>query len=54
MKLLQRMKDMLQFVSEGFISIFNKPKDHYPLTGVQPFDGEPHSRLAQSKSSDLG
>ncbi|MEB3164968.1 MAG: hypothetical protein VKK80_17180 [Prochlorothrix sp.] len=44
MKLFQRMKDMLQYVSEGFIEIFNKTKDEYPKTGVQPFEGEPYSK----------
>ncbi|MEB3274642.1 MAG: isochorismate synthase [Prochlorothrix sp.] len=49
MKLFQRMKDMFQYVSEGFLSIFNKPKDQYPPTGVQPFEGEPYSKWVDSK-----
>ena len=49
MKLTQRMKDMMQFVSEAFLAIFNKPKGEYPNIGVQPFEGEPYSKWMESR-----
>ncbi|PSF39580.1 isochorismate synthase [Aphanothece hegewaldii CCALA 016] len=34
---------MVQYLTEGFARIFSPTDDHYPETGVQPFDSEPYA-----------
>lgn len=40
------LKDMIQYITEGFARIFSPDRDEYPAIGLQPFEGEiyiPHS-----------
>ncbi len=39
MKLFALLKDMVQFVLEAVGGIFAPYHDHYPATGIQPFEG---------------
>lgn len=41
MNLGKMMKNIMQYLSEGVARIFSPRDDHYPETGVQPFDGDP-------------
>lgn len=34
---------LVQYLTEGFARIFSPTDDHYPETGVQPFDSEPYA-----------
>ena len=34
------LKDVVQYLTEGFLRIFSPTDDEYPAIGVQPFDGE--------------
>lgn len=43
MKLVEKIRDFLKFVSEGVTRIFSPTEDEYPKTGVQPFEGDPPS-----------
>ena len=38
-----------QYISEAAARIFSPNDDHYPLIGVQPFDGEP---FEEGRSAD--
>lgn len=33
------VKDIFQYITEGFIKIFSPSNDHYPAVGVQPYGG---------------
>ena len=33
------IKNIIQYITEGFIEIFSPDNDHYPAVGVQPFGG---------------
>lgn len=37
------LKDVIQYLTEGFIRIFSPTDDRYPVIGVQPFEGEIYS-----------
>jgi hypothetical protein len=42
------IKDITQYITEGFVRIFSPTDDEYPAIGVQPFEGtiyNPNSRL---------
>ena len=42
------LKDIIQYIAEGFARIFSPTDDEYPAVGVQPFEGEeyqPNSTL---------
>lgn len=34
------VKDIIQYITEGFARIFGPTDDEYPATGIQPFEGE--------------
>ncbi|WP_242577987.1 hypothetical protein [Chroococcus sp. FPU101] len=34
---------LVQYLTEGFARIFSPTDDHYPETGVQPYDSEPYA-----------
>ena len=34
------VKDIVQYITEGFARIFSPTDDEYPAIGVQPFEGE--------------
>jgi hypothetical protein len=42
MKLIEVGQQMLRFVSDAVQGIFAPSSDHYPATGIQPFEGEPN------------
>ena len=33
------VKNIIQYITEGFISIFSPTRDDYPAIGVQPYGG---------------
>lgn len=45
---MNRMRQVIQYVSEAVMRIFAPFDDHYPATGVVPFHGDrhPHSLWA--------
>jgi len=46
--MMTRLSEMLRYLSEAFMSIF-RPADVYPEVGVQPFEGEPYSKVVDPK-----
>ncbi len=44
MNILQSLQDAVRYVSEGVSKVFSPSDDHYPQTGVQPFEGDPFSK----------
>ncbi len=44
MNVIQMLNQALQYISDGVNRVFSPTDDHYPETGVQPFDGEPFSQ----------
>lgn len=40
MKIVENLRNMVNYLAEGFIRIFGPTHDEYPETGVQPFEGE--------------
>jgi hypothetical protein len=49
MKVFDLVVNAIQYVSEGVSRIFSPRDDHYPETGVQPFDGDPFSKWVDLK-----
>jgi len=49
MKVFDLVVNAIQYVSEGVSRIFSPRDDHYPETGVQPFDGDPFSEWVDLK-----
>jgi hypothetical protein len=43
MKILQAAVSALYYLLEGTITLFRPSQDEYPMIGVQPFSGDPHS-----------
>ncbi|MDJ0591794.1 MAG: hypothetical protein QNJ72_17650 [Pleurocapsa sp. MO_226.B13] len=39
MSLSKMLKNIVQYITEGFIEIFSPNSDQYPAIGVQPFGG---------------
>jgi hypothetical protein len=39
----QALKNIIQYLTEGFARIFSPTDDEYPVIGVQPFEGEIYS-----------
>lgn len=39
------LDDIVQYFAEAVGRIFGPDDDFYPAVGVQPFDGEPYSKL---------
>ena len=50
MNVLRVINDALQYLSEGVGKVFSPTNDHYPNTGVQPFEGEVFSKWVEFKS----
>lgn len=44
MNILNRITSAIQFLSEGIAQVFSRKNDRYPISGVQPFEGEPLSK----------
>lgn len=40
MNIIQTIKGIVQYLTEGFARIFSPTDDRYPVIGVQPFEGE--------------
>lgn len=36
------IRDLVQYITEGFARIFSPNSDEYPEVGVQPFESEPY------------
>lgn len=47
MNVFEVIRDAIHYLSEGASRIFKPSEDHYPETGVQPFDGEPFSQWVE-------
>ncbi|MDX2211832.1 MAG: hypothetical protein SFY66_00960 [Oculatellaceae cyanobacterium bins.114] len=47
MNVLEMVRDVMQYLSDGATRIFKPSDDHYPETGVQPFEGEPLSEWVE-------
>ena len=41
MNLSKSLTNAMRYVSEAAIRLFSPSDDHYPNTGVQPFEGTP-------------
>lgn len=41
MGIYNQFDSMIQFILEAVVRLFSPTDDAYPLTGVQPFSGEP-------------
>lgn len=35
----RKVKDIIQYITEGFLKIFSPDSDDYPAIGVQPYGG---------------
>jgi hypothetical protein len=44
MNLLQILRQMIRFISEGITELFSPNHDHYPATGVVPYTGKPYRK----------
>ena len=42
MKLIQVLSVAFQYVSEAVVRVFAPSNDHYPATGMIPFQGDPY------------
>lgn len=40
MNIMKSFQQAAQYLSEGFLRIFRPSDDRYPVTGVQPFEGQ--------------
>lgn len=40
MMITQTVKNIVQYLAEGFARIFSPTDDEYPTIGLQPFEGE--------------
>ncbi|MEM9272547.1 MAG: hypothetical protein AAGA80_06230 [Cyanobacteria bacterium P01_F01_bin.143] len=40
MKVIDTLRNMVNYLAEGFISLFGPTHDQYPEIGIQPFEGE--------------
>jgi hypothetical protein len=45
--MLNLLKQVIRFISEGVVRIFAPNNDHYPSTGEIPFTGRPHNRKSR-------
>ncbi|MBW4653724.1 MAG: hypothetical protein KME20_11915 [Kaiparowitsia implicata GSE-PSE-MK54-09C] len=43
MNLFKLVGNAIRYLYDGAIEIFSPSPDQYPKTGVQPFDGDPHT-----------
>jgi hypothetical protein len=44
MGIYKLLNSVTQYISEAVVRIFGPSDDAYPVTGVQPFSGEPFQR----------
>ena len=47
MSFIQQLEDSISYIAEAAIEVFSPNHDSYPMTGLQPFTGEPYK--AKSK-----
>ena len=40
MVVINTLKDVVQYLTEGFLSIFSPIDDEYPTIGIQPYYGD--------------
>ncbi|MCC0175470.1 hypothetical protein I4641_00550 [Waterburya agarophytonicola K14] len=40
----QTVKNIIQYITEGFIAIFSPDRDSYPAVGLQPYGGTINAR----------
>ena len=40
MVVIKTLKDVVQYLTEGFLRIFSPIDDEYPAIGIQPFYGD--------------
>lgn len=48
MGITRMMDSIIGFLSEAVARIFSLNDNEYPLTGVQPFEGDPYEKPANS------
>ncbi|MGG6297592.1 hypothetical protein ACQ4M4_24625 [Leptolyngbya sp. AN02str] len=46
MNLFKIIGNAIRYIYDGAFEIFSPNRDHYPNTGVQPFEGDPYSESA--------
>lgn len=39
MIIIKTVKNVVQYITEGFIEIFSPNEDRYPVVGLQPYGG---------------
>ena len=49
MRVVKILRDMVNYLAEGFIRLFGPTHDEYPEIGIQPFEGEVYN---SSSSAD--
>jgi hypothetical protein len=42
MNILEQLERTISYVAEATLELFSPNHDSYPLTGVQPFEGDPY------------
>ncbi len=40
MKVIKTLREMVNYLAEGFLGLFSPTHDEYPEIGIQPFEGE--------------
>lgn len=45
--LAQKLRSMVEYLSDAIARIFTPTKDDFPATGAQPYDGDPASHNNQ-------
>ena len=48
MTIVETVKNIVQYITEGFARIFSPNSDEYPAIGVQPFEGTIYHHNSQS------
>ena len=49
MSVTKAIKDIVQFITEGFLEIFRANDDSYPSVGLQPYGGRISARNSRYK-----
>ncbi len=44
MVIVKTLKNIVQYLTEGFARIFKPSDDQYPAIGIQPFEGEEYQQ----------
>ena len=40
MQVIKTLREMVNYLAEGFLGLFGPTHDEYPEIGIQPFEGE--------------